>query len=101
MKLNAQQRILTIIRLMAENGYKGVKNTDLVLAIGTSAAVISRDLALLREEGWAERRPDGRTRLSPEFAAISHRIAASLRDARLELQKEEALYIDAMGGSHV
>ncbi len=91
---------MDIVEALAASGHRGVKNTDLVLETGNSAAVISRDLSILREQGWAERQPDGRTRLSPTFAGFSNHIAQSLRQARLELQSEESRYVDAMGGHH-
>lgn len=101
MKLSAQQRLLKIVEIMSEHGYVGVKNVDLMAATNVSAAVISRDLVTLRDQGWAERKPDGRMRLTPTFAAFSARIAQSLRDARLEIQREESIYTTAMtGGTH-
>lgn len=96
MKLSSQQRLLRIIEVMAESGYRGVKNAELITRLGIGAAVISRDLAVLRDQGWADRKPDGRIRLSPKFAGFSGLIAQSLRDARLEIQQEEQLYVHAM-----
>ena len=96
--MTAQARLLAVVEALAAGGYRGVRNAEIVARLSIGAAQVCRDLALLRQAGWAERRPDGRTRLSAKFAAYSARIAMSLRDARLEIQREEAVYTEAVAG---
>lgn len=65
---DGQQRILGLLRFLRGNEFLGVTPTELAKATGSSAALITRDLANLETAGYAERIEEtGRWRLGPEL----------------------------------
>ena len=66
-KANQTERCLRIVELLAGHEFEGVTNGQLAEALAVAPSYITRDLALLRERGWAEEIPEvqGRWRLAP------------------------------------
>lgn len=95
-KLNAQERVFEIVRLLVENHIEGLTNKELAQKLGTSEVNICRDLAVFERYGWTERNDNGRWRLSSSFGGIAGHIMQSFQTARLQLTQEEARYATAM-----
>ena len=89
-KLNAQERVFEIVRLLVENHIEGLTNKELAQKLGTSEVNICRDLALFEQYRWGTRGTKNVWRLSAEFGGISGQIVKSYQKARLVLTKEEA-----------
>lgn len=84
----AQQRVLQIIFRLAGHEIEGIAPSELAGAIRTSASNITRDLANLREAGFAEPLDNGRWRLTPRVVQIS--LAASAAFAKAQDRLDEA-----------
>ena len=95
-KLNSQERIMAIVELLAKQGRKGLLNREIIVAIGTTAPNVSRDLGLLERRGWVEKQPTGAWRLTPFFGNFSNLMAQSFREAKLRLAEDEERYLSAM-----
>jgi DeoR/GlpR family transcriptional regulator of sugar metabolism len=95
-KLNSQERIFEIIRLLHENHVSGLTNKELAALVRTSEANICRDMALFDRHEWVIRGVGGRWRLSPAFGGIAGHIMRSYQEAKLRLTEEEAKYASAM-----
>lgn len=95
-KLNAQERVFEIVRLLVENHIEGLTNKELAQKLGTSEVNICRDLALFEQYRWVTRGTKNAWRLSAEFGGISGQIVKSYQKARLVLTKEEAEYLAAV-----
>jgi DNA-binding IclR family transcriptional regulator len=102
-KDNSQMRILKIIRELFRYHVTGLTNKNLAEILCTSEANITRDLAILKEMDWIQRRKDGGWRLSPAFGNLSVEIIHSYQAALqklvedkknwdLAVQKESAKY---------
>lgn len=95
-EMNAQERIVATVEVLAEAGRDGLANKEVMTALKVSAATACRDLDLLKELGWVERTPKGAARLTPRFGALANKIARSFQEARLRLSADEERYRDAM-----
>lgn len=82
----SQRRILEAIRVLAGHELHGLAPKDLVVALGTSPASITRDLHNLVTVGFAEQIAEtGRYRLGPGLVriAIAHATAMERAQQRL------------------
>jgi len=95
-KINSQERIFEIIRLLCENHVSGLANKELAVHLKTSEANICRDIALFKKNDWIVQGSGSRWRLSPTFGGLAGRIMRSYRDAHLRLTEEEAKYAAEM-----
>ena len=96
-KLNSQERILAGVEKLVEHSTDGLNNKQLAFEMGTSEAVICRDLALLEKRGWIERsKTTGRWRLTPKFGNFAGTIMKCFQTAKLKLREDEARYASAM-----
>jgi len=84
----AQQRVLAIVFRLAGHEIEGIAPSELASAVHTSASNITRDLANLREAGFAEPLDSGRWRLTPRVVQIS--LAASTAFAKAQDRLDEA-----------
>jgi len=84
----AQQRVLAIVFRLAGHEIEGIAPSELATAVRTSASNITRDLANLREAGFAEPLDSGRWRLTPRVVQIS--LAASTAFAKAQDRLDEA-----------
>lgn len=81
-----QQRLLSLINLLAGHELEGLALGDIARAQGCHASAVVRDLDNLRTAGWAEQTPVGdRWRLSPHVIQISVRHAQALRAGKQKL----------------
>lgn len=79
----AQQRVLSILMLLAGHEVMGLAPGEIAKAVRTSASNVTRDLANLREAGMAEPLADtGRWRITPRVGQIALRVLNALGDAR-------------------
>lgn len=85
----AQQRLLRVLKVMRGREFDGVTPGAIALAVGTSAANVTRDLANLEEAGFAERLPgaEDRWRLGVQLVQIAQQYQGAL--ARIRAQVEE------------
>ena len=75
----AQQRLLSLIDLLAGHELRGLEPGALARALNCHASTMTRDLANLHQAGWAERTPESDAwRLSPHVIQLSLRHAAAL-----------------------
>jgi len=89
----AQQRILKVIQILAGQELQGLAPTDLARALGTTPSNVTRDLANLREAGWAEEMADtGRWRLGPKPIQIALAFSDGVQRARQKLDEIQARY---------
>ena len=95
-KLNSQERLLEIVRLLSESHVSGLTNKDLAATVKTSEANICRDMAIFERNEWVIRGSGSRWRLSPTFGGFAGRIMRSYQEARLSLTEEEARYASQM-----
>jgi predicted DNA-binding transcriptional regulator YafY len=95
-KLNSQERIFEIIRLLCENHVSGLTNKELALRLKTSEANICRDMAIFKNYDWVVQANGSRWRLSPTFGGFAGRIMRSYQEAKLRLTEEEARYAAEM-----
>ena len=83
----AQQRVLAIVFRLAGHEIEGIAPSELAAAIRTSASNITRDLANLREAGFAEPLDTGRWRLTPRVVQISLAAGAAFQRAQQTLDE--------------
>jgi DNA-binding IclR family transcriptional regulator len=95
-KLNSQERIFEITRLLYENHASGLTNKDIAALVKTGEVNVCRDMALFERSGWVVRGIGSRWRLSPAFGGIAGHIMRSYQEARLRLTEEEAKYASEM-----
>lgn len=67
----AQQRVLQLVMRLAGHEIEGIAPGELATALKTSPSNITRDLANLREAGFAEPLDTGRWRLAPRIVQVS------------------------------
>ncbi len=79
-EMNAQDRVVAIVELLAKAGREGMANKDVMLALKLTAATASRDLALLEAAGWVERDYRRNARLSAHFGGFANQIAKSFQE---------------------
>lgn len=95
-EMNAQDRVIATVELLAKAGRDGLHNKEVMAALKLSATTVCRDLAFLEASGWVEKTHKGASRLSPKFGALANQIARSFQEARLRLTADEERYRDAM-----
>jgi DNA-binding IclR family transcriptional regulator len=81
-----QQRILTLLTVMAGHEVHGLAPSEIAQAQQCSAAIVTRDLANLRQAGMAEQVPEtNRWRLAPRIVqiAVQHQVALDRAERRL------------------
>ena len=84
----SQRRILDAIRVLAGHELHGLAPKDLVSALGTSPASITRDLHNLKSMGFVEQIGEtGRYRLGPALVRISVAHATALMRAAQRLEE--------------
>lgn len=89
----AQQRLLQLIDLLAGHELNGLAPGEIAKGLGCSASIVTRDLANLRQAGWAEQTPKGaRWRLAPHAIEISLRYAAAVRAGQQNLNDLQNRY---------
>lgn len=70
---DGQQRLLALIRVLAGNEVHGLAPGEIARAQDCAPSVVTRDLANLREAGFAEQIAEtGRWRLGPALVQIAH-----------------------------
>jgi DNA-binding IclR family transcriptional regulator len=78
-----QQRILALVRLLAGHEITGMSPKQIADQQSCSASLVTRDLANLKQAGFAEQTPETNYwRLSPEVVQISLRHATALARAQ-------------------
>ncbi|WGK68384.1 hypothetical protein P0082_07800 [Candidatus Haliotispira prima] len=92
-KMNSQARLLRLVELLAEDILQGKSNKDLASSVGKTHDIISRDLACLKEAGWAEPLPNRNWRITPAFGQLSHRVAARFQQEYLHLKNEQGRFL--------
>ena len=95
-KLNAQERVFEIVRLLVENHIEGLTNKELATLLKTTEANVCRDMAVFERYGYVARNSQYRWRLSPKFGGIAGHIMRAFQQAKLEIAREEAEYASAM-----
>lgn len=83
----AQQRVLKILMLLAGHEVMGLAPGEIAKAVRTSASNITRDLANLREAGYAEQLESGAWRITPRIGQIALRVLNSLGEARKRVEE--------------
>ncbi len=69
---NTSNRVLKVIKALRGKTFSGASVKELSEAINTSPVNITRSLADLVEEGFVEKRSDGRYQLSVAMLQIAH-----------------------------
>ncbi|URX63276.1 ArsR family transcriptional regulator [Luteibacter anthropi] len=77
----AQQRVLKLLGLLCGNEVHGLAPGEIAQALRTSPSNVTRDLANLREAGFAEPLDNGRWRVTPRMGQFALRILSALDDA--------------------
>lgn len=83
----AQQRILSMLLRLAGHEIEGLAPSELATALRTSASNVTRDLANLREAGYAEKLDNERWRLTPHIVQISLAAGRAFTDAQDRLNE--------------
>jgi DNA-binding IclR family transcriptional regulator len=82
----AQQRLLRLLTLLAGHEVLGLAPGEIAKTQGCAAPMVTRDLANLREGGYAEQLPDtGRWRLAPQVVQIAVRHMTAMDQATRRL----------------
>lgn len=88
-----QQRILSLLQVLAGNEVHGLTPTDIAKAQECSPALVTRDLANLKAASMAEQVPEtNRWRLAPLIVQISVRHAVALDRAQSRLNEIQQRY---------
>lgn len=89
----AQQRILRALCLLAGNEVTGLKPSEIARLLGCSPAVVTRDMANLKQAGLAELVPEtDRWRLAPLVVQIALKHMAALERAETRLAETRNRY---------
>lgn len=89
----AQQRLLKVILFLAGHEVDGLPPGQIASALKTSAANVTRDLANLKEGGFAEQlEATGRWRLGPRLPQIGVALLKQLKDARERVEEVTQRY---------
>jgi DNA-binding IclR family transcriptional regulator len=90
---SSQQRILRLVLLLAGHEITGLAPADIARQQQCDAPLVTRDLANLREAGFAEQVPEtGRWRLSPQVVQIALRHMTALDHAETRLAETRNRY---------
>jgi len=96
-KLNSQERILHIVKMLVEKSTEGMNNKAIAFELKTIEANICRDLKILEKHGWIEKsKADGKWRMSPKFGGFAGTIMKCFQTAKLRLTEDEARYASEM-----
>ena len=88
-----QQRLLTLIRVLAGNEIEGLSPSEIAKLAECQPPQVTKDLANLKHVGWAEQLPTtGRWRLGPEIVQIATRHMTALSKARSRLDETTNRY---------
>lgn len=94
---DAQQRILSALCLLAGNEMQGLSPSDLAREMKVGASTITRDLANLKEAGFAEQIPEtGRWRLGPRPVQIAIKFQSALGRAVSRVDELKNRYTRAL-----
>ena len=86
----AQQRVLTILRVLAGRTTDGMTNAQLARAVKTSESRMHGDIRNCEQSGFVERLTSGNWRLGSSFVQIANAHVselAALRQAVVELEQ--------------
>jgi len=76
----AQQRLMSIVEMLANDTVIGYSPIKIARHLGTSPSNITRDMANLREHGWAERNEEHDTwKLTPRIGQQAVKILNSIQ----------------------
>lgn len=85
---DGQQRILALVKLLAGHEIVGIAPSQIAQHQQCSASLVTRDLANLKQAGFAEQVPETNYwRLAPEIVQISLRHATALSRAQARLDE--------------
>lgn len=88
-----QQRILALVKLLAGHEITGMAPAQIAQHQACSASLVTRDLANLKQAGFAEQVPETNYwRLAPEVVQISLRHATALQRAEARLAEVSQRY---------
>ncbi|MBE7419859.1 MAG: IclR family transcriptional regulator [Ideonella sp.] len=88
-----QQRILKLLGVLAGNEIDGLAPGEIARLQGCSASLVTRDLANLREAGYAEQVPHNQHwRLSPQLVQIAVRLQIALGRAEHQLAETRSRF---------
>lgn len=94
---DAQQRILSALCLLAGNEMQGLSPSELAQSMNCGASTITRDMANLKEAGFAEQIPEtGRWRLGPRPVQIAISFQAALARAMARTEELKNRYTRAL-----
>lgn len=68
--------VLNLLEALTGFAANGARNTDLAELVKTSAANITRTMAVLIAKGWARKSENGRFYPTPAFTQLSFRVLA-------------------------
>jgi len=89
----SQQRVLSIVALLAGNEFHGLLPSEIAKAIHATPSMITRDLHNIREAGFAEQVPEtGRWRLGPKLVQIALAFSTSLSRAQARVGEIQNRY---------
>ena len=90
---DGQQRLISLIVLLAGHEMTGMAPAQIAKGNQCTPSQVTRDLANLRLQGWAEEVPDtGRWRLGPSIVQIAMRHLSGLDRARTRLDEVSSRY---------
>jgi DNA-binding IclR family transcriptional regulator len=99
-KQSSQERTLALVEWLSAKKLAGATNKEIAIGMKVSPVIACRDMAVLQEFGWVERKPDGVWRMSPKFGRFAAVIAQAFKDQLLELKAEEDRFLGTMEGRH-
>lgn len=79
---NAQQRILAAVVILAGHEAEGLAPSQLATGLRTTPSNVTRDLANLKEAGFAEQLANGNWRLGPKPVQIALAFQRGLADLK-------------------
>lgn len=84
-------RVLRVLEALAGYAATGARNADLAASTGASPSNVTRDLALLIQQGWARKSDEnGRFYPTPAFARLSFRVLNDFDAAEQQLRDRRA-----------
>jgi DNA-binding IclR family transcriptional regulator len=94
---DGQQRLLALVRLLAGNEVHGLAPGEIAKAQGCSASLVTRDLANLKEAGFAEQIVEtGRWRLGPTLVQVALAHSRELEKAERKLAETKQRFSRAI-----
>ncbi|MEW5833628.1 MAG: IclR family transcriptional regulator [Pseudomonadota bacterium] len=89
----AQQRVLKTLALLCGHEVFGLKPTEIAKGVGTSLSNVTRDLANLREAGFAEPLENGFWRVTPRVGQLFLRMLNALDAARDRVEETRQRFV--------